>query len=474
MGAHIYGRHGWAARLSASRLRRKLEIGDRPMSALQPDLDVLREDVDSLRRPPGAHGAEFSEAACDALTAAAARALPSIEDLTERIRVRLLENWPVFSQTAELQRELELTIETNLRWFFGQVLASDSSEVLVAPAEALSFAVSVQHHGIDTAALIQAYRVGQNLAWSWWMEHLAHDVSDHKLLLEVIERSSERMFAYVDAVVAEQVRMWERERERWSGRLTVQRAEAVRTVLAGESATPKKALRSIGFALDRELVAGILWEVAPVMAPDAPAPAMMSRLELTAGAIAGAVGVERTLIVPAEASCMWAWFAIDDRFDLDALARRAAEQLREGQSLSLSIAGSGLEGFRGGHRQALRARRFAELSQVVRVVRFDEVETLCVMSEDPQLLADFVERKLGALAAGSPKARRLRETVLVWLREGGNASRAAERLRTHKNTVRNRVQRAEMLIGRPLEEDRLGLELALTMVQRVGAPDSVA
>lgn len=172
---------------------------------------------------------------------------------------------------------------------------------------------------------------------------------------------------------------------------------------------------------------------------------------------------------------MWAWFAIDDCFDLDALAQRAAEQLREGQSLSLSIAGSGLEGFRGGHRQALRARRFAELSQVERgVVRFDEVETLCVMSEDPQLLADFVERKLGALAAGSPNARRLRETVLVWLREGGNASRAAERLRTHKNTVRNRVQRAEELIGRPLEDDRLGLELALTMVQRVGAPGGVA
>ena len=64
--------------------------------------------------------------------------------------------------------------------------------------------------------------------------------------------------------------------------------------------------------------------------------------------------------------------------------------------------------------------------------------------------------------------------MLVWLREGGNASRAADRLQTHKNTVRNRVQRAEELIGRPLEEDRLGLELALTMVQRVGAPGSAA
>ncbi|HSZ69243.1 MAG TPA: helix-turn-helix domain-containing protein [Solirubrobacteraceae bacterium] len=443
------------------------------MNAPQPDLDALLGDVDSLRVAPGTRTREVSREARAALGTAATRALPSLGALTEQIRVRLLESWPEFAQTAGLERELCLTIETNVRRFFGRVVASDSNETLSAPGEALGFAISVQHHGIDTAALIQAYRVGQNIAWSWWMEHLAREVADHELLLEAIERSSERMFAYVDAVVAEQVRMWERERERWSGRLTVQRAEAVRTVIEGEAPGSEKALRSLGYSLERELVAGALWE-APPAAPSQAA-RRMSRLELTAGAIAGAVGIERTLIVPADASCMWAWFAIDRRFDLDTLVRVAGEQLREGQCLALGIPGSGLEAFRGGHRQALRARRFVELSQAERgVIRFDEVETLCVMSEDPELLADFVERKLGALAARSPGARRLRETLLVWLREGGNVSRAAECLRTHKNTVRNRVQRAEELVGRPLEEDRLGLELALTMVQRVGAHDGAA
>ena len=105
--------------------------------------------------------------------AAAASSTPSIETLTERIRVRLLESWPVFGETAELERELCGTIDSNLRHFFGRVLTSETSDVLVTPPEALSFAISVQHHGIDTAALIQAYRVGQNIAWSWWMEHIA-------------------------------------------------------------------------------------------------------------------------------------------------------------------------------------------------------------------------------------------------------------------------------------------------------------
>ncbi len=153
--------------------------------------------------------------------------------------------------------------------------------------------------------------------------------------------------------------------------------------------------------------------------------------------------------------------------------RNATEQLRERQSLALGIPGFGLEGFRGGHRQALRARRFAELAQSESgVIRFDEVETLCVMSEDPDLLADYLQRKLGPLAGDSDNLQRLRETVLAWLREGGNASRAAERLHTHKNTVRHRLRRATQLLGHPLDEDRLGLELALTMLARVGSRDS--
>lgn len=435
------------------------------MDASQPDLDAAQRDVDFLRLPPGARAPVVSEHAREALNRAV-RVLPPIEVLVETIRVRLLESWPAFGETSELERELLSTIDSNLRQFFGNVIASDSVDVLVAPREALGFAVSVQHHGIDTAALIQAYRVGQNIAWSWWMEHVAREVADHKLLLEVIGRSSQRMFDYVDAVVAEQVRIWERQRQRWSGRLTMQRAEAVRRILDGA----EPVLERLGYSLDRELVAGILWEAGPSTTVHEPSGQPMRRLESTTEAIADSVGIERMLIVPAESACIWIWFAVDRAFDFDALALCVEGQMRDGQGLALSIPGRGVEGFRGGHRQALRARRFAELSQATRgVVRFDEVETLCVMSEDPQLLADFVTRKLGALAATTSSARRLRETLLVWLREGCSASRAAERLRTHKNTIRNRVQRAEQILGRPLEDDRLGLELALTVVQRVGS-----
>ena len=62
----------------------------------------------------------------------------------------------------------------------------------------------------------------------------------------------------------------------------------------------------------------------------------------------------------------------------------------------------------------------------------------------------------------------LRETLLAWLAEGGNARRAAERLHAHKNTVLYRLQRAQQLLGRPLDEGRGNLELALRALEQLG------
>jgi DNA-binding PucR family transcriptional regulator len=78
---------------------------------------------------------------------------------------------------------------------------------------------------------------------------------------------------------------------------------------------------------------------------------------------------------------------------------------------------------------------------------------------------------LGPLAKqGDPAIERLRETLRVYLDEGGNGPRAAKRLNTHRNTELARVARAEELLGRPVGERRLALALALELAARLGAP----
>jgi DNA-binding PucR family transcriptional regulator len=393
--------------------------------------------------------------------------LEGLDALCEALGRRLLEDFPAFGQDAELQGEMERAIQANLWHVFERVMPTGAVEALAAPLDALRFAASVLHRGIDTSELIQAYRVGQNVAWSWWMERLAASlIGESAVLIEALQVSSERMFAYVDAAIDEQVRLWEEERRRWLGRAVALRADAVRRVLRGEALAAEEVTEALDYQIDRPLLAAILWEEAAPVAGEVG----MSRLEAVADAMALALGATRALLVPAGASSLWAWFATERQANpADTLAHAASRHPQDGQGVALGLPGVGLEGFRASHRQALRARRLAELAQApVGVIRFDEVDTLCMFGEDPELIGDFMRRKLGGLAAEDPKTERLRENVLVWLREGSNSTRAAAQLHSHKNTVLARMQRAEEVLGHPLDEDRLGLELALTLAERLG------
>jgi DNA-binding PucR family transcriptional regulator len=391
--------------------------------------------------------------------------LAGIPALAEQLGRRLLEDFPAFGQDADLEGEMQRAIQANLGHVFERVMPTGAAEFLIAPTDALRFATSVLHRGIDTSDLIQAYRVGQNLAWSWWLGRLAGQLEDHEILIEALDVSSQRMFAYVDAAIDQQVRLWEEERRRWLGRAVALRADAVRRVLRGEPLAVEEVMQALDYPVDRCLLAAILWdEGAPAVAE-----AAMSRLEAVADAMALALGATRALLVPAGGSSLWAWFAGERPPSIDVLAHAAALHLQDGQGAALGLPGDGLDGFRSSHRQARRARRLAELAQApAGLIRFDEVETLCMIGEDAELMADFMRRKLGGLAAADPATRRVRESVLAWLREGGNAPRAAARLHTHKNTVLYRLQRAEEILGHPPEDDRLGLELALTLAERLG------
>lgn len=423
-------------------------------------MDVAFPGRVSAEQPDSQVRARAHEVIAEVSLAAAGEIAPLCEGMGQR----LLIDTPSFGQDAELEGEMQAAIRGNLEHVFERVMPG-AEDALVPPPDALRFAASVLHRGIDTGELIQAYRVGQNMAWSWWMVRLADHIEDRELLIEALDISAVRMFTYVDAVLDEQGRLWEEERRRWLGRAVALRAEVARRVLRGEPLAVDEVAHALDYRIDRPLLAAILWEESAVLGAEP----TMDRLEGLADAIALAAGAERALLVPAGSATLWAWFAGESPLSVGALADVASEHLRDGQGIALGLPGAGLEGFRSSHRQARRARRLAELARTPPgLIRFDEVETLCLMNEDPELVGDYVRRKLGPLAANDPVTERLRETVLVWLQEGGNARLAAARLTAHKNTIHYRVQRAEELLGHPLSKDRLGLELALTLAERVG------
>jgi DNA-binding PucR family transcriptional regulator len=132
-----------------------------------------------------------------------------------------------------------------------------------------------------------------------------------------------------------------------------------------------------------------------------------------------------------------------------------------------------LSGFRLTHIEAVAALAIAERHDEP-VTRYADVELAClaagILCDDAR--AAFVRRELGGLVAADGATRRLRETLRVYLKQGGDAAATGELLNLHPNTVRYRVRQAEQRLGHGIHQRRVQLELALELVAVLGVPET--
>jgi DNA-binding PucR family transcriptional regulator len=96
------------------------------------------------------------------------------------------------------------------------------------------------------------------------------------------------------------------------------------------------------------------------------------------------------------------------------------------------------------------------------------VRPIALMASDLDATRAWVLDTLGPLAIDDEPHARLRTTVRVFLSTGGSYTATAERLTMHKNTVLYRVNRADEIRGRPIQDDRLDVELALLACESLG------
>ncbi|MFJ5707109.1 PucR family transcriptional regulator [Streptomyces sp. NPDC093105] len=130
--------------------------------------------------------------------------------------------------------------------------------------------------------------------------------------------------------------------------------------------------------------------------------------------------------------------------------------------------------------QAGRALRLAE--QTLRTLQagsgeaavFDTRLTEVLLSGRPDIAERIVTVNLGPVLVTGGERTALLTTLRVWLDHGCSASRAAELLYCHRNTVLNRIGRVAELTGRSSEsgEARLGWALALRALPYVGEPEA--
>ncbi|MFF0527943.1 PucR family transcriptional regulator [Nocardia amikacinitolerans] len=387
--------------------------------------------------------------------------LADVDELVAAMDAAAIELTPAVGADAALVAEMSASNRANavrLMTVFARRDARPSP--IDVPPEALDVARTVARRGIDLDVIFQSYRRGQNIAWQSYMAHATRVVSPGPQLVQLLEISSQRMFEYVDHVIGRVIAAAQREREEVLGGALARRTETVRLILDGAPIDSRRAGERLGYELARRHTALILW---------APPPGeIQGALEAAASMLARAAGARLPLTLSAGSSTLWAWLGTDSEPAVEAL-RGALERAQSNIRVAVGPTIRGIAGFRRSHEAAQAVHNLlVGHTGGERLALYRDLEVTALAAQSPVRAAEFVASTLGPLAADTPSAARLRETLRVYLDEAENGPRTAARLHTHRNTVLQRVARATELLGHQPGERRLAVELALELAHQIG------
>lgn len=363
---------------------------------------------------------------------------------------------PALLADPALVEAIRRTTRANLRRWAEANLANPGAPVAAElTPDGLNIARDLVRRGLDWSSL-DTYRTGQNRAWRLWMQLAFAVTRDPEELAELLDVSARSVFAYVDAMIAKLNDQLAQERERLRSGTLAERLEVVTLILEGAPIPAQRASSRLGYALDRAHTAAVVFHDDASSDPTA--------LQHVAEALARAAGARRPFTVTASAAAVWAWIPAETGPTQDDVA--AALQAFPDVRVALGPTERGLAGFRRSHLDALATQRLLHRTpDAVRFATYDDVQVVALVTQDEDRARELVERTLGPLAAAAPE---LRETLRTYLREDHSATKAAKALFAHRNTVLNRLARAQDLLPRPLEGRGLQVGLALEVVRWIG------
>lgn len=320
--------------------------------------------------------------------------------------------------------------------------------------EVMSVARELVRRGL-TAYTLDAYRVGEGVAWRRLMEIAFELTSDPTELHEALDVCSRSISAFVDTTLAAIAAQIESERDELTRGSHADRRETVALILDGAPIPRRRAEDRLGYALTGTHTAAVIWSDTP--AGD------LSGLDKVAESFGHAAGA-RPLIVLASTATRWVWVPGNKAGDPPEIGslQQAVEALPDIR-VAVGPTAAGIDGFRRSHFDAVTTQQMmARLQSPQRIALFSEVYLTALITADTNRAAEFVHYALGDLESADTE---LQDTVRVFVNEQCNASRAAARLFTHRNTLFRRLARADELLPRPLSECSVMVAAALDVLR---------
>lgn len=383
------------------------------------------------------------------IRAGARAALDSGRDWVREVDHATLRSLPPVAADPELATVVRRANWANLTYFATAMLENPGAPVPpYLGAESLRMARELVRRGLDTSAL-EIYRVAQNLAWHRWTEITFELTSDPQELRELIDLPFRLVSRFVDgtlAGIAAQMRL-ESEYTGLTDDKSIERRELVQFVLDGAAVSTAQIETQLAYRFQGAHTAAIVW---CEESEDASA-----ELDQAVTAFVEAGRGRQSLSVAVGTSTRWVWIGEGGGFDDEEIGKSVSARVQ----IAIGNTAAGLDGFVRSHRDAVVAQQVVRrLRSPRRVARFAELQLVRLITEDAAAAAEFIEQTLGDFISASPV---MQETVLTYINSGCNSTRAAKTLYAHRNTLLHRLDAAQRLLPRPLEQNLVTVAVAL-------------
>lgn len=374
-------------------------------------------------------------------------------------------------QDPEAASMLRASIAGNVREILSILGRGLSVEGTPNVPAAVDYAVMLAQRNVPSASLRRAYHIGSYDVLGHIFDEIQTMDEDTETRLKFLHHMAGWMHLYVDHITGAVLEAYESERRYWDDRDATAAAHQVTQLLQSASGDLSDFEPITGHRLDQQHVGALIW-----VEGASPAIDHLDIVSQMAHTLAPAVaGVGAPLITAIDRNTARVWFGRRGNASQVRLAEvRAVVSRTPGIRLALGRPSHGPEGFR---RSMAQAEEIAVIPRIANPTRGhvvshsdDATGLVARMVAEVEVARAWVSFVLGPLAHDSENAARQRETILTFLDTGGSFVETAERLVMHRNSIKYRIDRAEEVLGRPLEESRLDTQLALRVCELVGAP----
>jgi DNA-binding PucR family transcriptional regulator len=330
--------------------------------------------------------------------------------------------------------------------------------------QVLTFAKVQAQLRIPQKSMQRSYRVSFFTMWEAWDAHLqevvlARDIGRDEAVLAQ-QLLTQTILGYQDFVASQVAETYTRDYEALNRSRAHMRRSLVKDILRGEGEGLSGSDAAI---LSYELGGRHLAVLLPTVAEGAAA-------QLAVG-MRAAVSCQSSLVYPLTMNSTVVWLGRIGHWKPTVLDALDAVLVEAGIPATVGGAHAGVDGFRTTLAEAMDAERIRaawDQPGSPSVVRHQDVGLEILLMRDPVQARRFVERELGPLALDTVEAARLRETLEASFRFGSHVA-AAEHLQLHEHTVRNRLHKAEELLGFRMGERRTELQVAARLMRLLPA-----